>query len=182
MSRIEKQLQKINGDDVQTEEPQSRIEKQLAYILGADIVLEEPQSRIEELVQQIIDNGGGGGGGGSSSYTITLISAPVPQFPDDPASDKYYINCFDENYVYYGGAVKTNEGYIGEYQTEEVWAGTPQDIEVIIFPSKGISVVDNTGSQPISVTGDAQIVHHEDEGYWAVYVTGNCTITYQGKR
>jgi hypothetical protein len=124
----------------------------------------------------------GSGGGGSSSYTITLISAPVPQYPDDPASDSYYINCFDENYTYLGGAVKTNEGYIGEYPTEEVWAGTPQDIEVIIFPSKGISVVDNSGSQPISVTGDAEIRHHEDQGYWDVYVTGNCTITYQGRR
>ena len=72
--------------------------------------------------------GGGGGGGGSSNYTITLISAPDPQYPDAPASESYYINCFDENYTYLGGAVKTNEGY------------------------------------------------------WDVYVTGNCTITYQGSR
>lgn len=125
--------------------------------------------------------GGGGGGGGSSSYTITLISAPVPQYPDDPASVNYYVNCFDENWTYYGGGIKTDEGYIGEYSTE-VWASASQDIEVMIFPSKGITVTDNNGREPLSVTGDAEIVHHEDEGYWDVYVTGNCTITYQGRR
>ena len=121
-------------------------------------------------------------GGGSSNYTITLISAPHPQYPDAPASESYYINCFDENYTYLGGAVKTNEGYVGEYPTGEVWADTPQDIEVIIFPSKGIRVASNDSGQPLSVTGDAEIVHHEDKGYWDVYVTGNCTITYQGSR
>lgn len=124
---------------------------------------------------------GGGGGGGSSAYTITLISAPIPEYPDNPVSVNYGVNCFDENYVYLGGAVKTDEGYIGEYQTE-VWSSASQDIEVMLFPSKGISVGDSYGNQPISVTGDAEIKHNEDEGYWYVYVTGNCTITYQGRR
>ena len=126
-------------------------------------------------------SGGGGGGGGSSTYTITLISAPIPEYPDSPASVNYNINCFDENYVYLGGAVKTDEGYLGEYQTE-VWSSASQDLEVMIFQSQGIRVMDTNAGQPISVTGDAEIMHHEDEGYWDVYVTGNCTITYQGRR
>ena len=128
-----------------------------------------------------IPAGSGGGGGGSSTYTITLISAPVPEYPDSPASVNYNINCFDENYVYLGGAVKTDEGYLGEYQTE-VWASASQDIEFMLFPSKGITVTESNSRQPISVTGDAEIVHNEEWGYWYVYVTGNCTITYQGRR
>lgn len=180
-SRMDLILKKLNGEDVELVPPMSRIEKIYFKLLGYDIELDPPQSRSEVLLTEYVNNGGGGGGG-SSSYTITLISAPDPQYPDAPASESYYINCFDENYTYLGGAVKTNEGYVGEYPTGEVWAGTPQDIEVIIFPSKGIRVASNDSGQPLSVTGDAEIVHHEDEGYWDVYVTGNCTITYQGSR
>lgn len=120
-------------------------------------------------------------GGGSSTYTITLISAPDPHHPDSPASVYYTVNAWDMDYTYLGGAIKDGANWVGEYQTE-VWKATPQDIEVMIFPSKGISVNDGSSGQPISVTGDAEIIHHEDEGYWDVYVTGNCTITYEGSR
>lgn len=178
-SRMDLILKKLNGEDVELVPPMSRIEKIYFKLLGYDIELDPPQSRSEVLLTEYVNNGGGGGG--LSTYTITLISAPVPQYPDAPVSVNYFISCFDENYTYYGGGVKTNEGYIGEYQTE-VWSSASQDIEVIIFPSNGIRVMDSNDSQPISVTGDAEIIHNEDEGYWNVYVTGNCTITYQGSR
>ena len=92
MSRIEKQLMKINGDDVEIEEPQSRIEKQLAYILGADIVLEEPQSRIEELVQQIIDNGGGGGGETITVESLTATENKTYTAPTGKAYSPVIVN------------------------------------------------------------------------------------------
>lgn len=107
MSRIEKQLKKILGESVETEEPQSRIEKQLAYILGADIVLEEPQSRVEELVQQIIDQGSGGGGGSSdfSTINVTLISAET----GGATIDIYGLKWDNDKGLYY----TENVAYIG---------------------------------------------------------------------
>lgn len=59
----------------------SRIEKQLQKILGESVETETPQSRIEDLIQQIIDSGGGGGGGGSAEpfFFVSEVKGIDPQ-------------------------------------------------------------------------------------------------------
>lgn len=163
MSRIEKQLQKINGDDVEIEEPQSRIEKQLAYILGADIVLEEPQSRIEELVQQIIDNGGGGGGGGSSDFSIAHVTL---------------INTSQDGY-YSFSTIRVEGDYIDSY---EVSVGTSETITIDVILYKGVQYMSawewDTSIAPV-ITGG--ITFDVEENLFTITGDGSISLVGTGR-
>lgn len=167
MSRIEKQLQKINGDDVEMEEPQSRIEKQLAYILGADIVLEEPQSRIEELVQQIIDNGGGGGGGGGGDFSSATLTITDRRDPTTVSMVNYTICAcletdeWDDDYPA-GTYVLTTGIQQGD---------SPQTWRIALYKGKSLIIFETARQQNSIVTGSYEWMNNAE-----LMISGDCSI------
>lgn len=74
LSETEKAYRNLLGESNTMRTPMSRKEKLLHKMLGEDIELEPAQSREEELLMQIIEQGGGGGGGGASDFSIVRLT------------------------------------------------------------------------------------------------------------
>lgn len=66
---------------------ESRVELQLRRILGEDVDVPEPMSRVEELLSQIVElsSGSGSGSGGSSTTTNLILT-------DTATNTKYQLN------------------------------------------------------------------------------------------
>lgn len=84
----------------------SRIEKQLQKILGESVETETPQSRIENLIQQIIDQGGGGGGGSGGGVFKVTITYVTEEFSTIFTCNKTYKEITD---AYNSGKVVIGE-------------------------------------------------------------------------
>lgn len=63
VTRIEKFLAKIGGQDVSIPTPVTREEQYLAKLAGEDVSVPDPVTRKEQFLKEACENGGGGGGG-----------------------------------------------------------------------------------------------------------------------
>ncbi len=76
LTREEKYLSKIAGEETTPPEPLTREEQYLAKIAGADTVVPEPETRREYYLNKIAESGEGGGGEGDFTIAKVTFSAP----------------------------------------------------------------------------------------------------------
>lgn len=97
--------------------PMSRDEKLLRKLLGQDIQTEPPQSRIELLLQQLIDEGGDGGGGYKILGAYDTVEELEAAHPTGSSGDAYLVGTPSHVYTWLTESEEWHDG--GEFTAIE---------------------------------------------------------------
>lgn len=151
LTRIEKYLAKIAGEDITAPEARTRLEAYLAKIAEEDVEVPEPRTRLEYYMNKIAENGGGETSDFTTcQVTITNNTSVTINIPLPTAND--------------------TAGGSGSFCDGRVPANEEVTFTCILYKGLCAAYLDQEG---LSVNCEGLISYEEDE----FAITGDGTIT-----
>lgn len=159
--------EKLNNAEIGIEEINMSYEKQTWS--NGDTITAEKLNYMENGIS---------GGGGSNNITITLDVVG-----NDPVySEKFVLAgapLVDGNYI--TGLFQNDGHYTVEFSPLLTVAEAPMTVDAIISEDCVYCMLDG-GKEPLSVEGNVTKSYMEEIDSWVCTITGDCTITAEGKR